>query len=634
MAQKADILILGVANTPVDFLDQLQAEAEGIRSALSKARQQNYCDFRELSQFTFEKLFAEFNDLNQSGRISMLHYSGHSQSTGLLTREGGQDKLLHADKLHAFLQAQNNLKLVFLNSCYSEAIAEQLVAAGIPVVIGTDSGVQDTSARKIATKFYELLGGGSKTIKQAFELTQLYFEHHKDEDDSPFRGIELGSDYPWHLFAKNDAAVEWRLVPESVVDQVERSKNLRKLFIVRDDSETAGHISHALRIALQRITSLMTYDIWQVNEENEQNKRQYAIGQADVIAYLATPELPGSLDGPLAWARPLLTSAKPHFIIAGSGHVPSTRQYLQSAGMVAAHNPPVVLSELMTLEQLKKASDLDTIFRELFFKKMIELIGIGGDKEQLMSAFGALNFVEQKKAFDFDDQEKKVNFILIEGTPMCGHELLIRKILAYNGLYPGGQNKPVHINVKKLVPSGFNEQYLWVLLNQNLVGTMSFNPDKEEICRTISQRLQQEDLVVILNEVEEVALPELKQMVLNLWKALNDYLPQGDPGNRLFMIFVHTGYRLDHCCVSEVALQSQNPVCHAVPMPAIQPLATEVFNTWYIDEIQNFAPDSSFKKKIQQHKNDILQKKYIRKVVEEICILLECPEVYDEVFKL
>ena len=73
MAQKADILILGVANTPVDFLDQLQAEAEGIRSALSKARQQNYCDFRELSQFTFEKLFAEFNDLNQSGRISMLH---------------------------------------------------------------------------------------------------------------------------------------------------------------------------------------------------------------------------------------------------------------------------------------------------------------------------------------------------------------------------------------------------------------------------------------------------------------------------------------------------------------------------------------------------------------------------------
>ena len=634
MAQQTDILILGLANTPADYLDQVQAEVEGIRIALAKARQQNFCDIRELNQFTFEKLFTEFNDLNLSHRISMLHYTGHSQSTGLLTRESGEDKLLHADKLRGFLQAQNNLKFVFLNSCYSEAIAEQLVNAGIPVVIGTDSGIQDTSARKIATKFYELLGGSSKTINQAFELTQQYFDHHKDEDDSPFRGIELGSDYPWHLYAQNGNATEWRLVPESVVDQLKRSQNLRKLLIVRDNSEKACLFSHALRIALQSILSLMTYDIWEVNEENNPNKRQYAVEQADVITYLATPELPGSLDGQLAWAKPSLGAAKPHFIIAGSGHVPSARQYLQNEGMVAHSNPPVIPSEFLTLEQLKKASDLDTIFRELFFKKMIELIGIGGDKEQLMSAFGALNFVEQKKAFDFDDQEKKVNFILIEGTPMCGHELLIRKILAYNGLYPGGQNKPVHINVKKLVPSGFNEQYLWVLLNQNLVGTMSFNPDKEEICRTISQRLQQEDLVVILNEVEEVALPELKQMVLNLWKALNDYLPQGDPGNRLFMIFVHTGYRLDHCCVSEVALQSQNPVCHAVPMPAIQPLATEVFNTWYIDEIQNFAPDSSFKKKIQQHKNDILQKKYIRKVVEEICILLECPEVYDEVFKL
>lgn len=634
MAQQPDILILGIANTPAGYLDQIQAEVEGIRTALAKARQQNFCKPEELSQFTFEKLFEEFNDLNQSHRISMLHYTGHSQAAGLLTREGGKDKLLHAGKLRAFLQAQNNLRFVFLNSCFSEAIAEQLVDAGVPVVIGTDSGVQDVAAKKIAVKFYEIFGGGSKTIKQAFELTQQYFEHNKEADDSPFRGIELGSGYPWHLFYQEDEAVAWRLVPESVVDQLERSQDLRKFLIVRDKTEKAGDFSHALRVALQGIGNLMTYDIWQVNEEPGPDKRRYAIEQVDVVAYLATPELQGSLEGPLAWARPLLNPARPHFIIAGAGHVPSARQYLQSQGMVAAQNPPVILSEFMTLEQLKKASDLDTIFRELFFKKLIELLGVGGDKGQLLSAFDALNFVEQKQAFDFDDHQKKVNFILIEGTPQSGHELLIRKILAYNGLRPGGQNRPLHINVKKLVPSGFNEQYLWVLLNQNLVGTMSFNPDREEICRKIGQRLRQEDLVVILNEVEEVELAELKQMILNLWKALNEHLPPGDPGNRLFMIFAHTGYRPDHCCVSEVALLAQNPVCHAVSMPVIQPLALDVFNTWYIDESRNFMPESPFRKKIQQHKNDILQKKYIKKVVEEICILLECPEVYDEVFKL
>jgi len=633
MAQPADILILGIANTPAGYLDQLQAEVAGISMALAKARQQGLVDLRQLQQFTFGQLYAEFNDLNLSRRISMLHYSGHSEASGLLLRESGQDKLLQADKLRTFLQAQNNLKLVFLNSCYSEGIAEKLAEAGVPVVIGTDSGIQDVAARRIAAKFYEILGGGSKTLKQAFDLTQLYFEEHNEEDDSPFRGIELGGDYPWRLFYKDDAALQWRLVPESVVGQLELSAKLRKLLIVRGDSGKAEQYSHALRVALMGIPNLMAYDIWQVNEEGAADKRQYAIGQADVVAYLATPELPGSLDGQLSWARPFLSPAKRHFIIAGSGHVPSTRQYLQGKGLVAAQDPLVLLSEFMTLEQLENASDLDTIFRELFLKKLMELLGVGGLQQQLMSAFGALNFVEQKQAFDFDDKEKKANFILIEGAPQCGHELLIRKILAYNGLQPGGQNKPLHINVRKLVPSGFNEQYLWVLLNQNLVGTVSFNPDREEICRKITQRLQQEDLAVILNEVEEVDLQVLKQMILNLWKALNDYLPQGDTGNRLFMIFVHTGYRPDHCCLSEVVLQAQNPVCHAVPMPVIQPLASEVFNTWYIDESQNFPADSPFRRKIQQHKNDILQKKYIRKVVEEICILLECPEVYDEVFK-
>lgn len=634
MSQQAEILILGIANTPAGYLDQLQAEVEGIRTALTKARQQNLYEPRELNQFTLEKMFSEFNDLNQSRRISMIHYTGHSLAEGLILREGGEDKLLHADKLRILLQGRNNLRFVFLNSCYSEAIAEQLVDAGVPVVIGTDSGVQDTAARKVAVKFYEILGGGSKTIKQAFELTQLYFEHHKEDDDSPFRGFALGSDYPWHLFYQDEDGPEWRLVPESVVGQLERSENLRKLLIVREDSDEAEHFSQALRVALAGAGNLMAYDIWQAHEEGDPARRSYALEQAEAVAYLATPGLQGSLEGQLAWAKPVLNAAIPHFIIAGSGHVASTRQYLQRENMVAARNPQVVLSEFMTLEQLKRASDLDTIYRELFLQKLMELIGVGEDKAQLMAAFDALNFVEQKQAFDFDDQQKKANFVLIEGTPECGHELLIRKILAYNGLHSGGHNKPVHINVRKLVPSGFNEQYLWALLNQNLVGTMNFNPNREEVCRTIAQRLRQEDLVVILNEVEEVALPELKTMILNLWKALNDYLPQDGLGNRLFMIFVHTGYRPDHCCVSEVTLQAQNPACHAVPMPAISPLAPDVFNTWYVDESQHFLPESPFRKKIQQHKNDILQKKYIRKVVEEICILLDCPDVYDEVFKL
>ncbi len=632
MAQPADILILGIANTPAGHLDQLQAEVEGIRTALAKARLQGLCDPRELNQFTFEKLFQEFNDLNLSGRISMLHYSGHSLASGLLVREGGQDKLLQADKLRLFLEKQQNLRFVFLNSCYSESIAEELSAAGVPVVIGTDSGIQDVAARKIAARFYEILGGSSKTIQQAFDLTQLYFEEHLEEDDSPFRGIEIGGDYPWRLFYKEKTAPQWRLVPESIVDQLERAEGMRKVLVARADSDLAEHFTEGLRTSFSGLPNLMVYDIWELAREGKAERKAGGVKKADVVVYLSTPGLEGALEGQLNWALPLLKEKSKHFILNGSGLLSGNMAYLQQKKLISGQVK--VVAEFFNLEAYEKQIDLDTALRGVHGNELLQLFEVGGVKQLLCMAIERLNFDRQKQAFDFDDSARKANFILMEGTAECGHELLIRKILAFNGIKLGGALKPVYFNIEKLMPQGVSEVLLWMALNTEFAGTLSMAPDKAEVCLAISQRLKQQDVVVILDKVkvQKEAVPALKQMVLGLWQALNQYLDAVDTGNRLFMIFAHTGYDPGQCTISQITLDAQNPVCRGLPMPAIEPLDAAVFNSWFIDEGERLPAES--RQRIQQHRDVILEKKYIRKVVKEVCELLNCEEVYDEVFQI
>ncbi|MCO6493393.1 MAG: CHAT domain-containing protein [Phaeodactylibacter sp.] len=628
-----DILILGMANTPDDYLDQVQAEVEGIRTALAKARQQGYYEPKELSQFTFHKLLEELNDLNQSRRVTMLHYTGHSHATGLLAREGGQDKLLHADKLRAFLAAHNNLRFVFLNSCYSEAIAEQLADAGVPVVIGTDSAVKDATSLKIATVFYETLGGSSKTIRQAFEITKAYYEEYLAEGDSLAGGFDLSSgQYPWHLYCREEKAAEWRLVPESVADQLERSEGMRKLLIVRANSDQAKHFAEGIRASFSAVPNLIMYDLWELDNEEKQEKKEIGVDKADIALYLSTDGLDGALEGPLNWAKAFLKDKERHFILNGSGFLDGISGYLKKKELVA--DTVKIVAPFFSLEAFEKQINLDTALRGVHGEELMQLFDLGGIKPFLKSAIDRLNFEQQKQVLNFDDKGKKVNFILIEGTPDCGHELLVRKILAFNNLHLGGSLKPVYLNVEKLVPQGIDEAYLWMALNSEFVGTLNMAPQKNEVCLAISQRLKQQDVVVILDKVKvrKEAVQGLKQLVLGLWEALNQHLEAANTAHRLFVLFAHTGYVPGLCTISTVALEAQNPICRGLPVPAIQPLDAGVFNTWFIDEGAKFPAE--IRQLIQQHRDSILEKKFIRKVVKEVCELLKCEEIYDEVFQI
>ena len=106
----------------------------------------------------------------ETGEYQVLHYSGHSKfeerapgSSYLLFEDG---KHLMADEL-ARLSRENDLKLVFLNSCSSGAsatendlfnirgLASAFVKTGVPYVIGMKWRISDEGATLLSKQFYE-----------------------------------------------------------------------------------------------------------------------------------------------------------------------------------------------------------------------------------------------------------------------------------------------------------------------------------------------------------------------------------------------------------------------------------------------------------------------------------------------
>lgn len=621
-----DILILGMANTPADYLDQVQAEVEGIRTALAKARRQNYYEPRELSQFTFRKLLEEFNDLNQSRRITMLHYAGHSHATGLLAREGGQDKLLHADKLRAFLAAQNNLRFVFLNSCYSEAIAGQLADAGVPVVVGTDSAVEDTTSLKIATVFYETLGGSSKTIREAFEITKAYYEEYLAGEDKLAGGFDLSSgEYPWHLFCREEKAAEWRLVPRGIRDELERLGPLdRRVLFVFGKDDNARQYYATLKTSLAGLPNTHFFGIWDAEEEKEA-ERASILQQVNAVIYLSTPSLEEALNDELAWLKDKLDNKKRSVLIGCEGKVLDIRDRLIQLGLMEAGSHAILPSETLKLGDFPTQL-LDSFIKDFVRKPLEELIGVEDFEKFLSKSFTVLNFNDQKKKLAFD-KGRPYNFILIEGTEDCAQELLVRYILREKLNIPSNVEKLI-VSLSLLKDKPLTEKRFWsVLLHE--VGRDVYIEDEKEFCEELHKKLQSQDVVLIINDIVGKDTDGLKKVARDFWKKLNDHLPEEKPHGRLLIVMVNKGYSEDvGCCISELALEDGKACFNPLVLPLIAPVKEREFSDWHEQQKIHFPPDSPFRKLVEK-KKEITDQKYMKPVMGKVCELLNCNLPHD-----
>jgi nucleoside phosphorylase/tetratricopeptide (TPR) repeat protein len=104
-------------------------------------------------------------------RPHVVHFSGHGASTGeiVLLREGGTPKPVPPEALaELFRVLKDNVRVVVLNACYSQAQAKAIVRE-IDCAVGMSDAIPDDAAIAFAAEFYQALGFG-KSVQEAFDL--------------------------------------------------------------------------------------------------------------------------------------------------------------------------------------------------------------------------------------------------------------------------------------------------------------------------------------------------------------------------------------------------------------------------------------------------------------------------------
>ena len=205
----------------VGYLRNLPTELDGIRKALQKARQADLCEVVERANTTIDNIIDVFQEYQD--RVAIFHYGGHAGSYELLLESAsGTHQLAHSEGLVSFLVKQKGLQLVFLNGCSSQQQAFDLLAAGVPAVVGTSQKIADDVATSLSVRFYSAFAQGA-TIERAWAeaVDQVKIEKGSNNfrdlfgDDSA--GDQIADRFPWEIYFREGAEVvkDWNL-PEAV----------------------------------------------------------------------------------------------------------------------------------------------------------------------------------------------------------------------------------------------------------------------------------------------------------------------------------------------------------------------------------------------------------------------------------
>lgn len=143
----------------------LEREARAIEVELERSGQRDCFDFRVKLAVEFEDLFVQLRKL----RPAIVHFSVNGNEDGLLLQGGdGEASLVSANAVaEVFATAEVAVKVVILNGCFAETLAEALLAH-VDHVVGLGSQVLERSARAFMIGFYGGIAEG-ESIAAAYK---------------------------------------------------------------------------------------------------------------------------------------------------------------------------------------------------------------------------------------------------------------------------------------------------------------------------------------------------------------------------------------------------------------------------------------------------------------------------------
>lgn len=143
---------------------------EEIRAITTKLRAAEYRDCVEL----ISAQAVRPDDLSQlllQHKPHIVHFSGHGNEAGdiILADDRGKPKPLNPRALTTLIGIlKDNIRVVILNACYSEGLAEALTQV-VDCAVGMSTAVHDNSAIVFAAAFYRAIGFG-RSVQTAFDL--------------------------------------------------------------------------------------------------------------------------------------------------------------------------------------------------------------------------------------------------------------------------------------------------------------------------------------------------------------------------------------------------------------------------------------------------------------------------------
>ena len=163
--QRHVILLLGAQRESTkQRLTAVQKELTGLRAIFEPYEKKHHTLFR--LEYDPDLTQAELKDhLDQlAGKLSILHFAGHSDGETLQT----DDLQVYAERIADIIKVWTSPPdLIFLNGCHNEGQVDAFHSAGVPVVIATSQKVNDATAADFACEFYKSLVGSDEVSLQA-----------------------------------------------------------------------------------------------------------------------------------------------------------------------------------------------------------------------------------------------------------------------------------------------------------------------------------------------------------------------------------------------------------------------------------------------------------------------------------
>lgn len=178
MLEKIKILFLASnpANTSKLRLDE---EIRGIEKRLKESKYRNLIELKSRWAVKADDLILALNEENPE----IVHFCGHGSKDGLIFHDGlnGNNTISAKALKKLFTTLNDNIKLIFLNSCYSSEQAKILIDC-VDCVIGMNNAIDDKVAIVFAATFYRAIGFG-KSIQNAYDqgIVSILFKSENQE---------------------------------------------------------------------------------------------------------------------------------------------------------------------------------------------------------------------------------------------------------------------------------------------------------------------------------------------------------------------------------------------------------------------------------------------------------------------